>query len=124
MGKAVASLVLVPFAMVLIVRRFHDVGISGKPYIIYTLFGTTISLVVLLFPQAILFPHVYSILSVLDKGNLAIGVFVLFANGQKGKNRFGHPTSHLPLKSALFHFRNTENSLENSVMDMHTKDEI
>ena len=97
-AKSVASYCLLPVGLYLAVRRFHDIGISAKPYTIYW-FVSQIAMLLPLFLYSSFLPILFMGFTLM---NIAIGLFLLLTPGSEGENQYGVSTNHMSLNDVIF----------------------
>lgn len=98
-GKPVASYISIPIILYLAVRRFHDIGKSAKPYVIYKIISSVAVLFISLFLFTSLIFLFTPLITILD---LVIGLYLLLTPGSEGENQYGSPTNHMSFNDVIF----------------------
>ncbi len=89
--QAIASFISIPFTLGLVIKRLHDIGSSGKIYVIYLVLSSTFSL---LFPTVA--KDIFALL------NFGIGITILLTPGETKYNRYGEVPSKMSTKEIVF----------------------
>ncbi len=98
-AQGIAHLVFSPFLLILINRRCHDMGTSGKYYFAFAVANIVFSFLSLGVLDSTLTFFISLLFGLMGFG---IGIMLLTTPGEEFENKYGVPTSHLTFFQALF----------------------
>jgi uncharacterized membrane protein YhaH (DUF805 family) len=89
--QAVTSFLIFPFTLGLVIKRLHDIGSSGRIYVVYYLLSFSFSL---LFPSVA--KDIFTLL------NFGIGITILLTPGETTSNKYGEIPNKMSVKEIVF----------------------